>query len=285
MVYELELGKMKISADENGAELHSLNYEGREYLWQCGKSWERYAPILFPFICSPKDRTYMADGKTYKMKGNHGFARDSVFAFKEKTADSLTFVLTENEETLAQYPYKFELTVTYKVEGNSVTVINRVKNTDERDIYFYIGGHPAFNAPLIEGESFDDYYVEYAEQEKITQKVDGREITVLDHEKRIDMTRSVFDNDALILENPNSKAVSLRSRKNSHSVTVEFPMSECIAVWSPTGDDEARFVCLEPWTSVPTNYDDDFEKLEDKPHAISLDPNEEYEYKYKIVLE
>ncbi len=285
MVYELELGKMKISADENGAELHSLCYEGREYLWQCGKSWERYAPILFPFICSPKDRTYMADGKTYKMKGNHGFARDSVFAFKEKTADSLTFVLTENEETLAQYPYKFELTVTYKVEGNSVTVINRVKNTDERDIYFYIGGHPAFNAPLIEGESFDDYYVEYAEQEKITQKVDGREITVLDHEKRIDMTRSVFDNDALILENPNSKAVSLRSNKNSHSVTVEFPMSECIAVWSPTGDDEAKFVCLEPWTSVPTNYDDDFEKLEDKPHAISLDPNEEYEYKYKIVLE
>lgn len=285
MVYELELGKMKISADENGAELHSLCYEGREYLWQCGKSWERYAPILFPFICSPKDRTYMADGKTYKMKGNHGFARDSVFAFKEKTADSLTFVLTENEETLAQYPYKFELTVTYKVEGNSVTVINRVKNTDERDIYFYIGGHPAFNAPLIEGESFDDYYVEYAEQEKITQKVDGREITVLDHEKRIDMTRSVFDNDALILENPNSKAVSLRSNKNSHSVTVEFPMSECIAVWSPTGDDEAKFVCLEPWTSVPTNYDDDFEKLEDKPHAISLNPNEEYEYKYKIVLE
>ena len=285
MVYELELGKMKISADENGAELHSLCYEGREYLWQCGKSWERYAPILFPFICSSKDRTYMADGKTYKMKGNHGFARDSVFAFKEKTADSLTFVLTENEETLAQYPYKFELTVTYKVEGNSVTVINRVKNTDERDIYFYIGGHPAFNAPLIEGESFDDYYVEYAEQEKITQKVDGREITVLDHEKRIDMTRSVFDNDALILENPNSKAVSLRSNKNSHSVTVEFPMSECIAVWSPTGDDEAKFVCLEPWTSVPTNYDDDFEKLEDKPHAISLNPNEEYEYKYKIVLE
>lgn len=285
MVYELELGKMKISADENGAELHSLCYEGREYLWQCGKSWERYAPILFPFICSPKDRTYMADGKTYKMKGNHGFARDSVFAFKEKTADSLTFVLTENEETLAQYPYKFELTVTYKVEGNSVTVINRVKNTDERDIYFYIGGHPAFNAPLIEGESFDDYYVEYAEQEKITQKVDGREITVLNHEKRLNMTRDLFDNDALILENPNSKAVSLRSRKNSHSVTVEFPMSECIAVWSPTGDDEARFVCLEPWTSVPTNYDDDFEKLEDKPHAISLNPNEEYEYKYKIVLE
>ena len=160
-----------------------------------------------------------------------------------------------------------------------------MKNTDERDIYFYLGGHPAFNAPLLEGESFDDYYVEYAEQEKITQKVDGREITVLDHEKRIDMTRSVFDNDALILENPNSKAVSLRSNKNSHSVTVEFPMSECIAVWSPTGDDEAKFVCLEPWTSVPTNYDDDFEKLEDKPHAISLNPNKEYEYKYKIVLE
>ncbi|MBR1422832.1 MAG: aldose 1-epimerase family protein [Ruminococcus sp.] len=285
MIYELELGKMKISADENGAELHSLNFEGREYLWQCGKAWERYAPILFPFICSPKDRTYMADGKEYKMKGNHGFARDSVFTLKEKSENSLSFILTQNEETLAQYPYKFELTVTYEVEGNAVTVINKVKNTDDRDIYFYIGGHPAFNAPLSEGESFEDYYVEYADQEKITQKVNGETITVLDHEKRIDMKRSVFDNDALILANPNSKSVSLRSKKNAHSVTVEFPMSECIAVWSPTGDDNATFVCLEPWTSVPTYYDDDFFKLENKPHAISLEPGAEYEYRYRIVLE
>ncbi len=285
MIYELEIGKMKISADENGAELHSLNYEGREYLWQCGKAWERYAPILFPFICSPKDRTYMADGKEYKMKGNHGFARDCVFTFKERTENSLSFVLTENEETLAQYPYKFELTVSYKVEGSAVTVINKVKNTDDRDIYFYIGGHPAFNAPLLEGESFEDYYVEYADQEKITQTVNGKTVTVLDHEKRIDMKRSVFDNDALILANPNSKAVSLRSKKNPHSVTVEFPMSECIAVWSPAGDDNATFVCLEPWTSVPTYYDDDFFKLENKPHAIGLEPGAEYEYSYRIVLE
>jgi galactose mutarotase-like enzyme len=285
MLYELEKGKMKITADENGAELHSLCFEGREYLWQSGKAWERYAPILFPFICSPKDRTYKADGKTYKMKGNHGFARDSVFTFTEKTADSLSFVLTENADTLAQYPYKFELTVTYELGENCVTVINTVKNTDERDIYFYIGGHPAFNAPLLDGESFEDYYVEYAEEEKLTQIVSGEEVTVLDHEKRIDMKRSVFDNDALILDHPNSKAVSLRSVKNAYSVTVEFPMSECIAVWSPTGDDDARFVCLEPWTSVPTYADDDFEALEDKPHAISLDPGESYEYRYKIVLE
>ncbi len=285
MIYELENGRMKIKADENGAELHSLNYEGREYLWQCGKAWERYAPILFPFICSPKDRTYEADGKTYRMKGNHGFARDSVFAFKEKTENSLSFVLTENEETLAQYPYKFELTVTYALEDNAVTVINSVKNTDDRDIYFYIGGHPAFNAPLLEGESFDDYYVEYAEQEKITQNVDGREVTVLDHEKKLDITRALFDNDALILANPNSRAVSLKCKKSSHIVTVEFPMSECIAVWSPTGDDTAEFVCLEPWTSVPTYYDDDFVKLENKPHAIQLHPGEVYDYRYRIVLE
>ena len=65
-------------------------------------------------------------------------------------------------------------------------------------------------------------------------------------------------------------------------MTVEFPESGCIAVWSPTGDDRAAFVCLEPWTSLPVYADDDTPDLEEKAHAIRLAPGEEYSYAYTI---
>ena len=58
MLYELKNGDISISADTFGAELHSLRRGEIEYLWQCGDAWKRYAPILFPFICAPAERSY-----------------------------------------------------------------------------------------------------------------------------------------------------------------------------------------------------------------------------------
>lgn len=282
MIYEIKKGNVKISADTFGAELHSVQLNGTEYLWQCGDAWKRYAPILFPFVSSPKDRTYKAKGKTYKMKANHGFARDMEFSFDSKTEDSISFVLCDNEETLAQYPYRFKLTVKYTALENGVKVENIVNNTGSDDMYFYLGGHPAFNCPITENESFDDYYVEYEKNEHITQNIGGETKVLVDDENIIDISRKLFDNDAIILDEPNSKAVSLKSKKSNHSVTVEYPQSHCIAVWSPTSDDRASFVCLEPWTSVPVDLDNDYENIEEKPHAVKLEAGSEFGYSYTI---
>jgi galactose mutarotase-like enzyme len=281
MLYTVKNQNLTISADTFGAELHSVKLNGSEYLWQCGDSWKRYAPVLFPFVCSPKNKEYHANGKLYKMKANHGFARDSEFTLSAQTENSVEFTLTENESTLAQYPYKFALTVKYTAIGNTVKVKNIVENTGDKDMYFYLGGHPAFNCPITEGESFEDYYVEYEKNERLT---DGAGNLISESGNVLEMTRGLFDNDAIIIDKPNSKAISLKSKLSGHSVTVEFPQSDCIAVWSPTGDDNAKFVCLEPWTSVPVYADDEFEDIEKKPHAISLKPNEKYSYSYNIVL-
>lgn len=132
MLYEIKNDKLSVSADTFGAELHSIKLDGKEYLWQCGDAWKRYAPILFPFICSPKDRTYKAGGQEYHMAANHGFARDSEFAFSGSTKNSLSFTLKDNDVTLAQYPYHFELEVTYSIKGSKVTVTNTVKTLMKR---------------------------------------------------------------------------------------------------------------------------------------------------------
>lgn len=282
MIYELTNEKMKISADTFGAELHSLSMNGLEYLWQCGDAWKRYAPVLFPFICSPENRTYRADGREYRMKANHGFSRDMEFELLEKTDTSVAFVLASNEETLAQYPYKFRFIVKYTLLENGVKVEHFVENADNKTMYFYIGGHPAFNCPLEDGEKFTDYFVEY-EKDEYVKRNNGD--VVVDNAKILNITRELFDFDSLVLPSPDSKKISLKSRKSAHSVTVEFPQSECITVWSPTGDNNAAFVCLEPWTSVPTYFDDSESDIEKKPHAISLGAGRKYSYAYTIIVD
>ena len=187
MLYEIKNDKLSVSADTFGAELHSIKLDSKEYLWQCGDAWKRYAPILFPFICSPKDRTYKAGGQEYHMAANHGFARDSEFTYAGSTKNSLSFLLKDNDVTLAQYPYHFELEVTYSIKGSKVTVTNTVKNTDEKAMYFYLGGHPAFICDIQGGKCT----VEYEKNEHIVQPIPNGERTILDGEKTITLTREL----------------------------------------------------------------------------------------------
>lgn len=286
MLYTLKNDYITITADTFGAELHSINGNGIEYLWQSGPAWKRYAPILFPFICSPKGKKYSVKGKEYTMPANHGFARDSEFDLLKQTDNSISFILKSSEETLKVYPYNFEFIVSYTLDKNKVIVSNLVKNIDNDKIYFYVGGHPAFNCPIENGLNFSDYYVEYEKNENIIQPLpDNKSRVILDNENKISLSRELFDYDVIMKDSPASDTIALKTDKSSHSVTVSFPESNCIAVWSPTGDDSAAFVCLEPWTSVPTYADDDNFDIESKKHAIMLESGKEFDYKYSIIVD
>ena len=47
----------------------------------------------------------------------------------------------------------------------------QVKNTDSRTICYSIGAHPGFNIPLEEGESFEDYQLEFEQTENTSSLV------------------------------------------------------------------------------------------------------------------
>lgn len=276
MLITKKSGNLSFSADTAGAELHSVALDGREFLWQCGDAWKRYAPILFPFICSPKDRKYNAFGKEYTLKANHGFARDREFALASQTDDSVTFTLTSDADTKVQYPYDFLLTVTYKFDGDELCVENIVKNTGETDMYFYLGGHPAFICDIEAGKSV----VEYEKNETIVQPTPDGERTVLNNEKILPLNREQFKFDVIMKDAPASGSVTLKNSDGSE-VCLRFPDSNCIAVWTAL-DSAAQFICLEPWTSVPVYADDEFKDIEKKPHAIKLAPGKSYTYRYFI---
>lgn len=282
MLYTIKNGELTAKVSSFGAELHSLVCGGTEYIWQAGKAWNRHAPLLFPFICSPSGKKYKAGSREYAMKANHGFARDMEFSLCDSGEDFCEFSLCENEETLSQYPYPFRLTVRYFFENGRLVTKCTVKNTGKENMYFYLGGHPAFNCPLEEGLKFDDYYVEYEQNEIIEQTVGDCMRTIICGENKLPLSRELFDHDVIMKNMPMSESISLKSDKGAKSVTLYYPDSDCIAVWSVTGDNDAAFVCLEPWTSVPVYCDDAFENIEEKPHAVMLESGMVFEYRYDI---
>ena len=109
---QIKNDQLTLEISSLGAELQSIkDANGNEYLWDGDeKYWNRHSPILFPIVCGLWKDTYRIDGKEYTLT-RHGFARDTEFKLVGKTADRLTFALIDNEETLKNYPYHFNLAI------------------------------------------------------------------------------------------------------------------------------------------------------------------------------
>ncbi len=282
---------LKVRIDSHGAELHSVrDYNDTEYLWQADeKVWNRHAPVLFPFICNTASKKYTVEGKEYAL-ANHGFARDSEFEVlycKDNTAE---FYLGYNDDTLKIYPYKFGLYVRYDLEGNKLKVTYTAENKDNKDIFCFLGGHPAFRCPVSDKESYTDYTVVYEKNENIVQEHGNGESTViLNNASRVPVSHRLFANDVFMKNKPESSWVALVSNSHDYKVRLRFDNKGCIAVWSswfegnPERTEAARFVCLEPWSSEPV-YCGGTEELTEMKGAWRLSPAEKRSFSYIIEI-
>ncbi len=254
-----------VEMDTLGAQLVSLSdAQGVQYLWQGDKEhWSGQAPILFPIVGALRNGITMIDGSEYAM-GRHGFARKMEFRNLINTADTAVFTLVANEETRRQYPFDFHLNVTYRLKDCTLTTEFTVVNMGYKPMPFVIGGHPAFNCPILPSESFENYVVEFEKNETAdcpridmeTGLIDfSNKTCCLNDEKTIALQHSLFYNDALVFDHPQSSKVKLYSRLSGRGVEMDFNGFDYLGVWSAAND--APFVALEPWTGCATCTDED----------------------------
>lgn len=253
----LENEFLRVSVKPEGAELTSIfdKANNLERLWQADPAvWNRHAPVLFPFVGRLLDNTYHYRGRSYSLP-QHGFARDCTFRLKRETSTSVSYELTDSPETRANYPFAFKLQLDYSLQGNRVRVAHTVTNPGAETLYFSIGGHPAFRCPLLEGESFSDYYIEFEKKETCARwyangngHIARSEENYLQDTAVIPYTLDRFSEDALIFKNLASSTVSIRSFKNQHVVTLDFDGWPYLGIWSKPGG--APFMCLEPWFGI-----------------------------------
>lgn len=280
---------LSINTKTQGAELTSIQFEGKEMLFQGEKIlnkdgkpfWKRQAPILFPIVGQIKDGKTIIEGNSYKMS-QHGFARDMEFEEILKTQNKHQYILKSNEETLKKYPYQFELKVIYEVIENTLNVTYQVKNIDNKTIYFGLGGHPAFKCDYSNGE----YELDFTENEdrieffKLKDGLIDTEKTenILDN-NRIHLKENTFDNDAIIMKNIKSNKVILRNNKTDKRILeFDFTGFPYLAIWSKKG---APFVCIEPWQNTADKIDSNG-NFKEKENINRLRSKDTFSCKYTI---
>lgn len=280
---------LKIQTKKSGAELISIQYNGKEMLFQGAKVldsngniyWKRQAPILFPIVGQLKNSQTQIEREIYEMS-QHGFARDMDFEEISKTENKHHYMLKYNEGTLKKYPYKFELHVIYEIIGDTLTVTYKVKNIDDKKIYFGLGGHPAFNCDYSNGE----YEIAFSENEDKIEflklkngLIDTEKAQNILQDNKIYLKEDTFDNDAVIMKNLKSNKVILQNHETNQKILeFDFTGFPYLALWSKKG---APFVCIEPWQNTSDRIDST-QIYKDKENIIELLKDKKFECKYSI---
>lgn len=278
MIYTIENEQLKVQANSLGAQLWSVYSKktNTEYLWQGDPAfWKDRAHNLFPFIGRMDGGKYRYDGKVYTTRA-HGLARYFEFVLETQTENTLTFLLTDNEQTKAEYPFSFEYRVSFILEGSVLTTKYEAKNTDNREMIFTFGGHPGINIPFGKGV-FEDYYLDFGTPKNTVtrQLLDETnsfmaDVAIpfpLEDGKIMRLKHELFVHDAVILDDT-THYVSIRSTKDPRSVSMRFDDFRFIGVWQMQIPN-TPYICLEPWDALPGQVKT-FVDLESKPHMKRL---------------
>lgn len=264
---------------------------GTEYLWQGDAAyWSGQAPILFPICGSIRgDRAVTQDGSELAMP-RHGLVRKRDWELECADETSATFVFESDEQTLAGYPYPFRLRSRYEVSGATLAVTYEVANTGGHPMPFQVGGHPGFRCPFVEGDAYDDCYLEFECEESCTAPEPVTETGLIDIDVRhpvlegarvMPLAHELFRKDAQILDELKSRRVRLRSRNSEKGVELAFADFPYLIVWSSAND--GPFVALEPWVGLSTCNDED-DVFEHKRNIQVAAPGETKSYTFTVTL-
>jgi len=260
------------------------NADGVENIWQAGAEWPRHSPLMFPVIGRTVDDTILHNGREYPMT-QHGFARDHEFEILEATVSTLTLQLRENPETLGMYPFPFQLTTTFRVDGPHVHVRHDVTNTGTTDMPASLGWHPAFNWPahernaaILKFECDEGPTVGRLDPVRVLLLRDVADSPV--HNGTLVLHEDIFSRGALCFLNLNSRSVAFTS-EGRPNLTLSFPEFQHLTVWKAPGSD---MLCLEPWYGTPSPQDFRGE-LVDKPHQFHLAPGSQRSFSYSVTLD
>jgi len=284
--HTIRSGSLTATIKAQGAEMCSLKHkDGTEFVWQAGPAWTRHAPLLFPIVGRLANDEMRYRGKTYRMT-QHGFARDSRFAWAERGESRCALVLEDSEATRALYPFAFRLTAIYALDQYGLDLSLTVTNTGKETLPASLGGHPAFNWPLQAGVPKESYALTFTNEEPspVRRVESGLLLAATDPSPVrgtvLPLSEALFTSDAVILDPVNSHAVRYACTDGIGPwLKMSWRGFRELGVWSkPSG---APFLCIEPWRGYasPKDFDGEFS---DKPGLMHIAPGGEEQLSFRV---
>ncbi len=122
---------------------------------------------------------------------------------------------------------------------------------------FSIGAHPAFNIPFSPYDTYNDYYVEFVQDEILTKHLfndsgffTGETGQLHLDNNRLNLSKDLFKDGALVFKKLRSKEVLIRNHKSPNFISVTFSDFDSLGIWAAPNAD---FVCIEPWLGYADN--------------------------------
>lgn len=247
MITTISNSGLSVTVNHKGAELISLkkNDSNREFIWEGNPfHWGKHSPILFPIVGTLKNNSYTYKNDKYELT-RHGFARDMVFDLVNQNENEVIFFLKSDEITKENYPFDFELQITYTLKDSELNISYKVFNKANEAMYYSIGGHPAFALPHkfenygLQFEPYENLLSYELENDLLADKT--KEIAL--NNNQLPLTYSLFENDALIFKKLKSKQIQILEN-NIPILNFKFKDFPNFGIWTKIN---APFICLEPW--------------------------------------
>jgi galactose mutarotase-like enzyme len=266
---------LSATINPQGAQLSLLHdADDRDLQWQGDPAiWAGRAPLLFPIVGMLVGGQYHTGGHSYALP-RHGFARNRRFAVSQSGPASVTFRLSADAQTLAVYPFPFELDVNFTVEEATLAVTSWIRNRGTHDMPASLGYHPAFVWPLPYGADRAAHFIEFERDEPAPIRcLDGnglltpQRLATPVQNRRLALRDELFVADALIFDQIVSRTVTYGSDIGPR-IALSFPGVPYLGVWSKPG---ANFICIEPWHGItdPQGFGGE---LQDKPGSLIVPP-------------
>lgn len=272
---------LSASIKSTGAELSSLNCQGREYIWNADPAfWPKHAPVLFPIVGTLKNNRYTHQNQEYQMN-RHGFARDREFRLTDHTPSSAEYSLSQDESTLQVYPFHFTLQIIYHLEQNRLVITYKVTNTDSDTIYFSLGAHPAISLP----RAFEDYELKFKKTDDPIYQLLENDLLSKNTQKlstsdgRLRLSYKLFEHDALVFRSVPSKSLEILEQGKPY-IIVDYPDFPDLGLWTKPG---APFICVEPWFGH-ADFTDSSGRLTEKAGILSLPYGEVFSCQFALTI-
>jgi galactose mutarotase-like enzyme len=258
---------------DRGGIITEWQIDGQDYFYM---DWDRYQdpknsirggnPILFPICGNLPDNAYQLDGTTYPLN-QHGFARNMVWTVTgtgTEDAASITLTLSSTPETLVGYPFEFEVSYTYVLKGNTLTIDQQYANKSDRPMPFSAGFHPYFAA---------------ADKSQLRFDIPSTESWAKGAETGVPFFNTfdfeVDEIDVAFGDLARSVAIVSDLQRHKRLVMTSGPEFSTLVFWTLKGID---FYCLEPW-SAPRNA------MNTGKHLLTIAPGAVQSLSVKLAIE
>lgn len=232
--------------------------EPRELLaWPDGFDPENYLkisgglPLLFP-ICGRLSREgklgrYLYNHQIFNLN-IHGFLYKNKFEIILNKNNKIILRTQDNENTRAQYPFRFEIVLTYFLENKKLVCEQVYKNLDEKPMPFYAGFHPYFlidkdragatlsfqaQKSFIYNSQLTDVI---GEQECLAMPIDLSDESKEGYNERLSLLGA---DKKIFLKLKDGLVLTQETNFNYLQLYTDF---------------NKNFICLEPWMSHPNSF-------------------------------